>query len=143
MASSAHVDVSRDKSDESRLCTANMALSPAHSGTRNDWLGLGSPNSDEGDDELDRNEDLSARLPAAPPGLPAAPPGALDVPPPADMTNAGDDDNQGVAPVQPLDNTANYIDHEFFFQHLQDDGLEIPEDDKRVFERDKKKSKQM
>ena len=83
MASSAHVDVSRDKSDESRLCTANMALSPAHSGTHNDWLGLGSPNSDEGDDELDRNEHLSAHLPAAPHG-------ALDVPPPAEMTN--DDD---------------------------------------------------
>ena len=74
MASSAHVDILRDKSDKSRLCIANMALSPAHSGTRIDWLGLGSPNSDEGDDELDRNEDLSARLPAAPPGLPVAPP---------------------------------------------------------------------
>ena len=35
MASSAHVDVSRDKSDES----PNMALSPALIRLRNDWLG--------------------------------------------------------------------------------------------------------
>ena len=48
----------RGTSDESRLCIVSMALSPAHSGTHNDWLGLGSPYSDEGDDELDWNEDL-------------------------------------------------------------------------------------
>ena len=76
-----------------------MVLSPALIRLRNDWLGrsdllgLGSPNSDEGDDELGRNEDISACLPTAPPGLPAAPPGALDVPPPADMTNDEGDDN--------------------------------------------------
>ena len=68
MASSAHVDVSRDKLDES----PNMVLSPALIRLRNDWLGrsdllgLGSPNSDEGDDELGRNEDISACLPTAP-----------------------------------------------------------------------------
>ena len=55
------------------------------------------------------------------------------------------DDNLPAAIVDPLDDLANYVDQTDWFESIQDDGKPIEElcndDELRVFQRDKKKSK--